>query len=62
MPVAGAAPEWPNRPTQGAEAMWAASSQDVVSREGTGVQSCVSCGLALSSSARFCRRCGTSQH
>ena len=42
----------------GAEAMWAASSQDVVSREGTGVQSCVSCGLALSSSARFCRRCG----
>ena len=26
-----------------------------------GVQPCVSCGLSLSATARFCRRCGTSQ-
>jgi hypothetical protein len=26
-----------------------------------GVQSCVSCGLSLSATARFCRRCGTRQ-
>ncbi len=61
MPTAEA-PVWPTQPVQGADAMWAASSQDVVSREGSGVQSCVGCGLALSSSARFCRRCGTPQH
>ena len=50
------------------EAMWAASAQDVVSataRPGenipAGVRSCVSCGLSLSATARFCRRCGTRQ-
>jgi ribosomal protein L40E len=26
-----------------------------------GVQSCGECGLSLSASARFCRRCGTRQ-
>jgi ribosomal protein L40E len=26
-----------------------------------GVQSCGQCGLSLSASARFCRRCGTRQ-
>jgi hypothetical protein len=26
------------------------------------VSSCTSCGLSLSASARFCRRCGTRQH
>ena len=50
------------------EAMWAASAQDVVSaaaRPGenipAAVRSCVSCGLSLSATARFCRRCGTRQ-
>ena len=63
MPSAGAAPQWPNRPIAGPDSdLWAASSQDVLERPGpAGVQSCVSCGLPLSASARFCRRCGTSQ-
>jgi hypothetical protein len=50
------------------EAMWAASAQDVVTAAGRpgaeaqlGVRSCVSCGLSLSATARFCRRCGTRQ-
>ncbi|HZM71893.1 MAG TPA: hypothetical protein VFC71_00825 [Candidatus Polarisedimenticolia bacterium] len=50
------------------EAMWAASAQDVVAaaaRPGenipAAVRSCVSCGLSLSATARFCRRCGTRQ-
>jgi len=46
--------------------VWAASSRDVVSAPGSptapaGVQPCVSCGLSLSATARFCRRCGTRQ-
>jgi ribosomal protein L40E len=26
-----------------------------------GIQACLSCGLPLSATARFCRRCGTRQ-
>jgi hypothetical protein len=44
-----------------ASVVWAESARGVVSRAGTSVQGCVSCGLALSASARFCRRCGTRQ-
>src|SRR4029077_15940102 len=58
------APVWPTRPqptVTGADAVWAASSRDLLNRPETGVQACVSCGLALSATARFCRRCGSSQ-
>ena len=56
-------PQWPMPVVpQPATDLWAASSQDVVNRPGGGVQACVSCGLSLSASARFCRRCGTQQH
>jgi hypothetical protein len=54
----------PAAPQGGMEALWAASARDVkhadASRAG-GVQPCVSCGLSLSATARFCRRCGTPQ-
>ena len=48
------------------DALWAASARDVVAAQqpGTpagGVQPCSSCGLSLSATARFCRRCGTRQ-
>ncbi|MBA2315163.1 MAG: hypothetical protein H0V87_07230 [Chloroflexi bacterium] len=49
------------------ESLWAASAREVLSalRPGTpsapAVQTCVSCGLSLSATARFCRRCGTRQ-
>ena len=43
------------------DAVWAASSRDVLNRPGSGAQACVSCGLALSAAARFCRRCGSPQ-
>jgi hypothetical protein len=46
-------------------ALWAASARDVVSPVGpapvAGVQPCSSCGLSLSATARFCRRCGSRQ-
>ena len=63
-PVASGAPQWPTPGAITASAdMWAASSQDVLDRTGVaGVQACTSCGLPLSASARFCRRCGTQQH
>jgi hypothetical protein len=46
--------------------VWAASARDVVATPGSpsaaaGVLGCVSCGLSLSATARFCRRCGTRQ-
>jgi hypothetical protein len=48
--------------------MWAASSVEVLGPAAgagpvvsAGVQACVSCGLSLSATARFCRRCGTKQ-
>jgi hypothetical protein len=44
-----------------ASLVWEESARGVVSRAGTSVQGCVSCGLALSASARFCRRCGARQ-
>ena len=56
----------PAAPQGGLEALWAESTRDIVAgpatgRATTGVQPCVSCGLSLSATARFCRRCGTSQ-
>ena len=52
--------------TGGIEALWAASAQEVArvapaAKVTGGVQPCVSCGLSLSATARFCRRCGTRQ-
>jgi hypothetical protein len=46
--------------------VWAASSREVLggpARPGAAaaVQACVSCGLPLSATARFCRRCGSRQ-
>jgi hypothetical protein len=47
------------------EALWAASARDVVSNPPgapvLGVQPCSNCGLSLSATARFCRRCGSRQ-
>ena len=41
---------------------WQASSAQVAARSaGASIRSCVSCGLALSSTAHFCRRCGSPQ-
>ncbi len=52
--------------TAGALDVWDASVREVTSAPGiaanpVGVQSCVSCGLSLSATARFCRRCGSRQ-
>ena len=56
------------QPTGGLESLWAESNREVVAATPTpgrpvptGVQPCVSCGLSLSATARFCRRCGTLQ-
>ena len=77
-----ATPQWPGQPARSetdaaflaarlkaansSDALWAASSRDVLAPVGAvapaGIQSCVSCGLSLSATARFCRRCGTAQH
>jgi hypothetical protein len=47
------------------EALWAASARDVVAQvpgaPAGGVQPCSNCGLSLSATARFCRRCGSRQ-
>ncbi|TMF40591.1 MAG: hypothetical protein E6I26_02725 [Chloroflexi bacterium] len=50
------------------DAMWAASSREVLggpvdaqANVPTGIQPCSNCGLSLSATARFCRRCGTRQ-
>jgi len=56
----------PATPTGGIEALWAESAREVATagpaaRAAGGVQPCVSCGLSLSATARFCRRCGTRQ-
>jgi hypothetical protein len=54
----------PASPTGGVEALWAESTRAVSSATPaatTGVQPCNSCGLSLSATARFCRRCGTAQ-
>jgi hypothetical protein len=62
----------PAAATGGMDALWAESARAVASVPGTpaagatakaagGVQPCVSCGLSLSATARFCRRCGSRQ-
>jgi hypothetical protein len=58
----------PATPEGGIEALWAASNQELVTAApqagkpaASGIQPCVSCGLSLSATARFCRRCGTLQ-
>ncbi|HSL32441.1 MAG TPA: zinc ribbon domain-containing protein, partial [Candidatus Limnocylindrales bacterium] len=46
------------------EALWAASVRDIVANPAgppAAVQPCSNCGLSLSATARFCRRCGTRQ-
>ncbi len=55
-------------PEGGIEALWAASNEELIANPSapgkpapSGIQPCVSCGLSLSASARFCRRCGTVQ-
>ena len=60
----------PVQPTGGLDSLWAESNREVASAAPApgrpvapaGVQPCVSCGLSLSATARFCRRCGTAQH
>lgn len=61
----------PAQPTGSLESLWAESAREVTStptqpplgtaRPVGGVQPCVSCGLSLSATARFCRRCGSAQ-
>jgi len=63
----------PAQPTGTLESLWAESAREVVStpapltlggasaRAAGGVQPCITCGLSLSATARFCRRCGSSQ-
>ena len=41
--------------------VWEESTRDIVTRPGSGIQACQGCGLPLSASARFCRRCGARQ-
>jgi hypothetical protein len=82
-PAASTEPQWPAQPDwqdspsvalltnharQSSDALWAASSQEVLApapagpaAATAGVQPCSSCGLSLSATARFCRRCGTRQ-
>ncbi|MEO8461724.1 MAG: zinc-ribbon domain-containing protein [Chloroflexota bacterium] len=47
------------------DAMWAASSQEILrpapQASPAAVQACTNCGISLSATARFCRRCGTPQ-
>ncbi len=76
LPPGSEAPQWPPAPANvpspsalpgGSDLLWAASSRDVLGQQPAAgqptaaVQPCVSCGLALSATARFCRRCGTRQ-
>jgi nicotinate-nucleotide--dimethylbenzimidazole phosphoribosyltransferase len=57
----------PATPEGGIDALWAASNQELVTaapapgKVASGIQPCISCGLSLSATARFCRRCGTLQ-
>jgi hypothetical protein len=72
-PAAGGLPflNRPAQPSGGIDALWAESAREVVSPGGAapggnaraagGVEPCISCGLSLSATARFCRRCGTRQ-
>jgi hypothetical protein len=48
--------------TLGSSTLWDASAREVAAaRSAVAVHSCGACGLSLSASARFCRRCGTAQ-
>jgi hypothetical protein len=60
---AGVSPsELVQRTLGGSPALWDASAREVASaRSAVAVQNCDSCGLSLSASARFCRRCGQRQ-
>ena len=60
---AGVSPsELMQRTLGGSTALWDASAREVASaRSAVAVQNCDGCGLSLSASARFCRRCGTRQ-
>lgn len=60
---AGVSPsELVQRTLGGTSALWDASAKEVASaRSAIAVQNCDGCGLSLSASARFCRRCGTRQ-
>ena len=50
------------RAAQAGGSFWDASAREVAGSMGQiAVQSCGHCGLSLSASARFCRRCGTRQ-
>ena len=61
-PVAQApGPAWPPASRAVAPDVWIESSRDVLDRPGSGVRACLSCGLPLSATAHFCRRCGTRQ-
>jgi hypothetical protein len=56
----------PASPQGGVDALWAESNREVASQRSaakpaSAVQPCVSCGLSLSATARFCRRCGSAQ-
>ena len=57
-----------NRANRGpSDGLWAASAQEVLApatgaaAPTAGVQPCSNCGLSLSATARFCRRCGSRQ-
>jgi hypothetical protein len=57
-------PQGVGSPAQAIRAsMWDASAREVAAASSAqvGVQSCGGCGLSLSATARFCRRCGTRQ-
>jgi len=60
-PTTPQAQDRPGTPAPVMPAVWDVSSRDVLGRPGSGVQSCVTCGLPLSATARFCRRCGSRQ-
>ncbi len=55
----------PTQPAGSLDSLWAESVREVTdapaARPASGVAPCVSCGLSLSATARFCRRCGTRQ-
>jgi len=54
--------EMVHRMAAGTDALWDASAREVAAaRSAIAVQNCDGCGLSLSASARFCRRCGTRQ-
>jgi hypothetical protein len=75
VPAATSEPQWPKPADEASspiaailarrstDALWAASSAEVAAPGPAprAIQSCISCGLSLSATARFCRRCGTRQ-